>query len=288
MSLAGAQHKLAVVLANDALLEPAGPAPSTHILKPAHQDNDTYPHSVINEWFMMTLAGRLGLPVPAVHRRYVPEPVYIVDRFDRQAGSRGWERLHSIDACQMLNLSRTFKYDQGSLEALIRLAALCRAPALARARLFDWLAFNLMTGNGDAHLKNLSFLASGSGVALAPFYDLLSEAAYATPALGNAGWPDVRLAWPLPGAAYFRDVSFAVLHAAAVALGLAPHTATRRLAAMRDAIVPAAKILYAEVEATNAALAEQRPQLAATLAGELRCLRVIVHTIIGDMVRQLS
>ncbi|MNL76574.1 hypothetical protein D3C87_2025630 [compost metagenome] len=57
---------------------------------------------------------------------------------------------------------------------------------------------------------------------------------------------------------------------------------------MRDAIVPAAKILYAEVEATNAALAEQRPQLAATLAGELRCLRVIVHTIIGDMVRQLS
>lgn len=34
MSLAGAQHKLAVVLHDDELFEPAGATPSTHILKP--------------------------------------------------------------------------------------------------------------------------------------------------------------------------------------------------------------------------------------------------------------
>lgn len=43
MSLAGAQHKLAVVLQEDALFEPAGATPSTHILKPDHPDED-YPH----------------------------------------------------------------------------------------------------------------------------------------------------------------------------------------------------------------------------------------------------
>ncbi len=57
MSLAGAQHKLAVVLQNGELFEPAGALPSTHILKPDHPDGD-YPHSVINEWFVMRLAKR--------------------------------------------------------------------------------------------------------------------------------------------------------------------------------------------------------------------------------------
>ena len=43
MSLAGAQHKLAVVLINGQLFEPIGATPSTHILKPNHIDAD-YPH----------------------------------------------------------------------------------------------------------------------------------------------------------------------------------------------------------------------------------------------------
>jgi len=40
MSLAGAQHKLAVVLQDGALFEPAGATPSTHIIKPDHPDSD--------------------------------------------------------------------------------------------------------------------------------------------------------------------------------------------------------------------------------------------------------
>lgn len=98
MSLAGAQHKLAVVLQNNALFEPAGSTTSTHILKPDHPDED-YSHSVINEWFVMRLAKRLGLDVPNVHRRYVPSPVYLIDRFDRTANAQGWQRRHVIDAC---------------------------------------------------------------------------------------------------------------------------------------------------------------------------------------------
>src|SRR5690606_41609348 len=49
MSLAGAQHKLAVILDHDELYEPEGSTASTHILKPDHPDL-SYAHSVINEW----------------------------------------------------------------------------------------------------------------------------------------------------------------------------------------------------------------------------------------------
>ena len=191
MSLAGAQHKLAVVLQNSALFEPAGATPSTHILKPDHPDED-YPHSVINEWFVMRLAKRLGLDVPNVHRRYVPSPVYLIDRFDRFdriPEGQGWQRRHVIDACQLLGLDRSFKYSQGSMENLAALANACRSTAVARSRLFGWLVFNVLIGNGDAHLKNLSFLVSHEGVQLAPIYDLLSVATYDTLAFDKKGWP---------------------------------------------------------------------------------------------------
>ena len=125
MSLAGAQHKLAVVLEAGALFEPAGATPSTHILKPDHPDED-YPHSVINEWFVMRLAQRMGLAVPPVHRQYVPAPVYLIERFDRIREAQGWQRRHVIDACQLLGLDRSFKYSQGSMVTLAALANACR------------------------------------------------------------------------------------------------------------------------------------------------------------------
>ncbi|MGI9211452.1 MAG: HipA domain-containing protein, partial [Methylococcaceae bacterium] len=172
MSHAGAQHKLAVVFQDGQLFEPAGATPSTHILKPDHPDNTDYPHSVINEWFVMRLAKRLKLEVPEVHRRYVPAPVYIIDRFDRIRNEDGWQRRHVIDACQLLGLDRSFKYNEGSVGNLAVLANACRSPAVARTRLFSWLVFNILVGNTDAHLKNLSFMVSHDGIQLAPHYDL--------------------------------------------------------------------------------------------------------------------
>ncbi len=290
MSLAGAQHKLAVVLQDGALFEPGADTPSTHILKPTHQMQEIYPHSVINEWFVMSLAARLKLDVPSVHRRYVPSPVYLIDRFDRHLTPQGqWQRLHAIDACQLLNLPRTFKYDQGSVERLAELAMLCRAPAVARARLFDWLVFNILVGNSDAHLKNLSFLVSDAGIALAPFYDLLSEAAYATRTYDKTGWPQAhRFAWPVLGVEFYSDFSRALVLEAGRALGLTGVTAGRRLDAMLRGIGPAAQALYEQAEQQNAAMARERPALTGGFAGELACLRVIRFTIIADMVRALS
>ncbi|MBS0611566.1 MAG: HipA domain-containing protein [Proteobacteria bacterium] len=288
MSLAGAQHKLAVVLQDGALFEPAGATPSTHILKPDHPDDD-YPHSVINEWFVMRLAARLGLDVPAVHRRYVPSPVYLIDRFDRVRDAHGWQRRHVIDACQLLGLDRSFKYNQANIETLATLGNACRSSAVARARLFGWLVFNVLVGNGDAHLKNLSFLVSHEGVQLAPFYDLLSVAAYDTPAYGRKGWPiQTPLAWPILGVRHFSDITRGLLMEAGAALSLAKATAERMLESLRLRMAQEIETLYAEVEAENAQLCKARPELSAIMAGESRCLRTIRHTVVKEMMNRIA
>lgn len=288
MSLAGAQHKLAVVLEEGALFEPAGATPSTHILKPDHPDQD-YRHSVINEWFVMRLAKRLGLDVPDTHRRYVPSPVYLIDRFDRMRTAQGWQRRHVIDACQLLGLDRSFKYSEGSMESLAALANACRSPAVARTRLFGWLVFNVLIGNSDAHLKNLSFMVSHEGVQLAPFYDLLSVATYDTPAFDNNGWPaQTQLAWPILEVNRFSDVNRELLLEAGGVLNLAKGTSVRLLEHLRGGIEQEAAKLYAEVEAENTRLCGERPELSATMAGESRCLRTILNTVIKEMAKQIA
>ena len=288
MSLAGAQHKLAVALRDGSLFEPRGSEPSTHILKPDHPDLD-YPHSVANEWFVMTLAGRMGLVVPAVHRRHVPEPVYLIERFDRCMDGHRHRRRHAIDACQLLGLDRSFKYLQGSMETLARVADACRNRAQARVRLFNWLVFNVLTGNNDAHLKNLGFLVDGDGVQLAPHYDLLCTACYEVPLYDKQGWPHrTRLAWPILGVTHFADVSHALLLDAGGALGIRASQAGRLLEVQRARIMDEATRLLAQVELENGQLEQQQRQLAPALAGELRCLRGILHVIIQDMVRKLQ
>ena len=288
MSLAGAQHKLAVVLQGGALFEPTGPQPSTHILKPNHPDGD-YPHSAINEWFTMRLAHSVGLDVPKVHRLYAPTPVYVVDRFDRITLNGQVMRAHAIDCCQLLGIDRSFKYAEGRVSNLAQAAALCRSPALVRPKLFSWLVFNVLIGNSDAHLKNISFLVSHEGVQLAPFYDLLSIGVYDSPAYDKNRWPDLtELAWPLGRVVKFSKINATVLAKAGEELGLSPSTTERVLQRMCKQVVSNAHALYDEVGQGNAELLKAQPELASTFAGELRCLRAIIHGVIQPMAAALS
>ncbi len=284
MSLAGAQHKLPVVLREDQLLEPLGAAASTHLLKPDHPSPD-YPHSAVNEWFVMSLAKAAGLAVPVVARRYVPQPVYLVERFDRADGTR----LHAVDACQLLGLDRSFKYAEGSIATLARIAMACRSSAVARTSLFEWVVFNLLTGNSDAHLKNLSFLVSAEGIQLAPFYDLLAVGVYESPVFGQQGWPGTTpLAWPLPLARRFGELSRTAVVDAGCALGLSRTTATRVLEQLCRQLPTLTANLVARTAAENMTLVAARPALAPTLGGEMRCLRALQHAVVLEMVRRLG
>jgi serine/threonine-protein kinase HipA len=288
MSLAGAQHKLAVVLQNDALFEPVGATLSTHILKPDHPDED-YSQSVINEWFVMRLAKRLGLDVPNVNRRYTPSPIYLIERFDRFKSSQGWQRRHVIDACQLLNLDRNFKYHQGSMQSLAELANRCRSSSVARSRLFTWLVFNVLVGNTDAHLKNISFLVSHEGVQVAPFYDLLSIASYETRAFDQHIWPtQTKFAWPILGVSRFEEMNRALMIEAGAALNLNKETASRLIESLRSRMFRVAADLYDEYQIENMNILKIHPMLAATMAGESRCVRTIQYNIIKEMTKKIS
>ncbi|MBD9413481.1 HipA domain-containing protein [Pseudomonas sp. PDM16] len=287
MSLAGAQHKLAVVFDQAELYEPVGALPSTHILKPDHPEQ-AFAHSVINEWFSMRLAACVGLSVPQASRLYVPQPVYLIKRFDREQRGGNWQRLHSIDACQMLGLDRHFKYQAGSIERLAELSSLTTAPAIARTRLFGWLVFNVLLGNTDAHLKNISFLVTARGEQLAPFYDLLCTAVYETRAFDQDRWPQATtLAWPILGEANLARIARSHLLDAAEALGIKRSPANAQLQRMQERIVAEADALLVEVEQENAQISAGRPELRATFAGEMRCLRAI-RALIAEQAQRLA
>lgn len=294
MSVAGAQHKLLVVFSDGDLYEPLANTPSTHILKPNHP-GEAYAASVANEHFCMRLAALVGLNVPPVFRMYVPQPVYLIERFDREAdeASGTTRRRHIIDACQLLNKSRAFKYTGATLPALASAVEHCRSRAAARVSLYRWLVFNFLIGNNDNHLKNISFLQGADGVEIASFYDLLSTQAWTTKAMANekSTWPNEALTIPLGNANKVKEATFGELIAAGQALGLAKATCARELGVLvRNVPVAAEKLLKAVEHETTVLVAKSpEPDEARKHAGgELRLLRTIVSIIIVDTTRLLA
>lgn len=302
MSLAGAQHKMLVIRDGDDLYEPLPATPSTQILKPNHQSGD-YPASVMNEYFIMRLAQRVGMNVPGVHRLYAPQPVYLIDRFDRvpPAASGGdvaaradlVRRRHVIDTCQLLNKARNFKYSAAHLETLVEAIGQCKAKVAARMQLYRWVLFNILVGNGDNHLKNISFMVDANGIDVAPAYDMLCTTVYDTRAFAveNAKWPHSELAFSLPGIRNFGDVRREHVLAAGDALGLARATALRELNRLLTALPAAADKLIEEIAAGIGEEADRSPDPAAArihIAGELRLLRAIRHVVLADMCVQLA
>ena len=179
LSLAGAQNKIPVRYADGELWLPEGEAPSTHILKPALQPQKLFPDSVANEAFCLRLAAKLGLSAARVIVLSDPEPVLLIERYDRVVSGERIERLHQLDLCQLAGALPDHKYEidggPGLASCFDQIDRYSAAPALDRLRLVDWMIFNYLIGNADAHAKNLSMLYGGDGrLLLAPAYDLLA------------------------------------------------------------------------------------------------------------------
>lgn len=180
LSLAGAQDKLPVYYDGTQLALPKGSAPSSHILKPGSPGFAQMP---MNEHFCMRLAAASGLPVPQSMVLRKANPLYLVQRYDRvKAPDGALTRIHQIDFCQALNLPSSRKHEKEggpSLSACFDVIDKYSAqPAKDRLEIISWVIFNYVVGNADAHAKNLSLLITSEGVSLAPFYDLISTAAY--------------------------------------------------------------------------------------------------------------
>ena len=286
MSVAGAQNKLLVVYRDGALFEPTGSEPSTHILKPDHTHPD-YPSSVINEYAAMRLAGAMKLSVPRVHRRYVPEPVYIIQRFDRYTDeARVTRRRHIIDACQLLNKSRAYKYRGATLQSLEAIIFACRNRASTRLTVYQWLLFNVLIANNDNHLKNLSFMGGREGIELSPAYDLVSTGTYHTRAMAGdrADWPILPQAIILPNVRTLKEMNRPSIIEAGEVLGLTKAICERELNRMMAALPGALEDLIQQISDENTRLP---PAAKPFLAGEMRLLATMKSIVVPETLSRL-
>lgn len=188
-SLAGVGLKFSMTKKNQRLTMPASGALGDWIVKmpdPIHRDVPA------NEFATMSLARSVGITTPEislVHRDELPalpedawpndeDTAYAVERFDR--GIDG-ERIHIEDLAQVRGFYDTNKYD-GNFETVGALIYRGRdTPALRE--FVRRLTFNLLIGNGDAHLKNWSLIYRDRRIpTISPAYDLVSTGPYASTA----------------------------------------------------------------------------------------------------------
>lgn len=186
LSLAGAQDKLPVVAESNRIGVPLQGTPSSHIIKPPIAGVEG---SVFNEGFCMRLAAALKLDVASASIHAISDHLFLlVERYDRRLATQGdtghaqLQRLHQEDFCQALGVAPETKYqNEGGPDLtqafdLVRRATRPSAPNTLK--LLDFVVFNALIGNHDAHAKNFSLLYTAQGAVLAPMYDALSTAVY--------------------------------------------------------------------------------------------------------------
>jgi serine/threonine-protein kinase HipA len=225
MSLAGAQSKLPVVQTNGSFALPhSSQRPTTHILKP---EPERFPGLVANEFFCMRLGAEVGLNVAQVERAQTTSglPYLIVTRYDRDLTREPIRRLHQEDFCQALGKLYVEKYQHeggpGVREAMDLIDEQSAAPARDRQQHWLALVFNVLIGNCDAHGKNYSLLYDSPAPSLAPFYDLLSTAAYDE--------LTTRLAMSIDGATHLEEVDDRAWASLAGQVGFAPRFLQERM-----------------------------------------------------------
>ncbi|HSI84978.1 MAG TPA: HipA domain-containing protein [Candidatus Methylacidiphilales bacterium] len=185
-SLAGEQLKFSAILGkHGGLTIPASGVGGDWIVKLPAQN---YAHVPQNEYAIMDLASRIGIPVPEI--KLVPmsdignlpdmgmlagSQALAVKRFDRTPDKN---RIHIEDFAQVYNISPDKKYEGVSFAAMARMVW----DLSSETGLTDFirrLVFTILTGNGDMHLKNWSFIyKDGKTPSLAPAYDFLSTVPY--------------------------------------------------------------------------------------------------------------
>jgi serine/threonine-protein kinase HipA len=104
--------------------------------------------------------------------REVSGPALTVDRFDRKE----FGRIHMEELAQILNIPaavETAKYRRANFETIASIIGALCGPASV-GDVITRIVFNILIGNGDAHLKNWAVLyPDGITPVLSPIYDVL-------------------------------------------------------------------------------------------------------------------
>ena len=169
LSISGVQPKLSVRVEGGKVL-PAD-RKGTHIIKPAVPQRPEMPQ---NENLIMSLAAAAGIEVPphGTLKNEIGETFYIVKRFDRRGSST---RIHVEDFCQAGDIPGGMKYRISAEFCGKLINRITSFPRIEVQKFFKLILFNFLVGNGDAHLKNYSFVHSKQRIALSPAYDLVAS-----------------------------------------------------------------------------------------------------------------
>lgn len=190
-SLGGMQLKFSMLRQGDRFTLPGATDLGDYIVKPPSSDYHGLP---MIEAAAMKTARAVGIETPEV--MLVPpdhvddltnfsgfrpdEPFYAVRRFDRVDQGQG-ERRHIEDFAQVFNLRTSEKYGHANYEQIGRTLLQYAGGVDDLREMARRLVFNVLMGNGDAHVKNWSLLYADRRLPrLSPAYDLVPTIAYTT------------------------------------------------------------------------------------------------------------
>lgn len=169
LSISGVQAKLSVRI-KGGLVTPSV-RNGTHIIKPCVSQWQDMPQ---NENLIMSLASVAGIETPphGLLKNGKDKSFYIVKRFDRTSTGL---RIHIEDFSQAGSIPREMKYKKSAEFCGRLIKRVTTFPKIETQKFFRLILFNFLVGNGDAHLKNYSFMYSKNRIVLTPAYDLISS-----------------------------------------------------------------------------------------------------------------
>jgi serine/threonine-protein kinase HipA len=185
-SLAGVQMKFSMKEKDGRYTVPDGSTLGDWIIKTPSTRHKLLP---LNEYTAMSLAQLGGVEIPEIklvgldtldHLPPINLPdetyAFAIQRFDRA----GHQRIHMEDFAQVLVKYPHEKYDAASYETIGKVIHDFSGDGLADAQQFARrLLVNILLANGDAHLKNWSFLYPDRMTPrLSPAYDIVTTQVY--------------------------------------------------------------------------------------------------------------
>ena len=187
-SLGGMQMKFSMLRQGERFTLAGGKKLGNYVVKPPSHDFEALP---IVEAATMETARAAGMDIPEVQllaptriqglpnmAGFRPgEPFYAIRRFDRPEGGR----IHVEDFAQVFNLRTHQKYGRVNYDMIGRTLLVYAGGLPDLKEMARRLVFNVLMGNGDAHIKNWALIYDNPlRPRLAPAYDLVSTVAYTT------------------------------------------------------------------------------------------------------------
>ena len=157
-----------------------------------------FPLLTVNEFVCMQTARQCGLEPP---KAYLSENLetYVVERFD---SSNDGTKLGYEDFTTLMKKSNdpNAKYT-GSYETLLKATYIYTGSAAEVEKMYKYIVFNCLIGNGDAHLKNfaLQYSADMKNIFVSPPFDITHTLIYES--------IDNKMALKLSGSKAFPDLS---------------------------------------------------------------------------------